>query len=132
MNVDEEIVIRWEPYMMRSVGPRAKMLVFGTKYGMVVVTNRRFLFLSEGESGFSGQFSRNVPEIKYLDSKWSIDIPLDQIERIRVRRRWDFASYISIQGVDANMRKVSYAFMSKFGMNRSKIYELVNAAQKSR
>jgi hypothetical protein len=86
----------------------------------------------EGESGFSGQFSRNVPEIKYLDSKWSIDIPLDQIERIRVRRRWDFASYISIQGVDANMRKVSYAFMSKFGMNRSKIYELVNAATKSR
>jgi hypothetical protein len=110
------------------------MLVFGTKYGMVVVTNRRFLFLSEGESGFSGQFSRNVQEIdsQYLDSESSIDIPLGQIERIRVRRRWDFASYISIQGVDANMRKVSYAFMSKFGMNRSKIYELVNAAKNSR
>ena len=95
MNEDEEIVIGWEPHMMRSIGPRAKMLVFGTKYGMVVVTNRRFLFLSEG-------------------------------------KRWDFASYISIQGVDANMRKVSYAFMSKFGMNRSKLYELVNAAKKSR
>ena len=132
MNVDEEIVIRWEPYMMRSVGPRAKMLVFGTKYGMVVVTNRRFLFLSEGESGFSGQFSRNVPEIKYLDSKWSIDIPLDQIERIRVRRRWDFASYLSIQGVDASMREVSYAFISKIGLNRSKLHELVNAAKKFR
>ena len=134
MKVDNEIVIGWEPHMMRSVGPRAKMLVFGTKYGMVVVTNRRFLFLSKGESGFSGQFSRNVQEIdsQYLDSESSIDIPIGQIERIRVRRRWDFASYISIQGVDANMRKVSYAFMSKFGMNRSKLYELVNAAKKSR
>jgi hypothetical protein len=30
------------------------------------------------------------------------------------------------------MRKVSYAFMSKFGMNRSKLYELVNAAKNSR
>ena len=134
MNVDEEIVIGWEPHMMRSVGPRAKMLVFGTKYGMVVVTNRRFLFLSEGESGFSGQFSRNVQEIDagYLDSKWSIDIPLGQIERIRVRRRWDFASYISIQGVDANMNKVSYAFMTKLGQNRSKLNELVNAGKRRR
>ena len=109
MKVNNEIVIGWEPHMMRSVGPRAKMLVFGTKYGMVVVTNRRFLFLSEGESGFSGQFSRNVQEIdsQYLDSESSIDIPIGQIGRIRVRRRWDFASYMSIQGVDANMRKVS-------------------------
>ena len=76
MKLDNEIVIGWEPHMMRSVGPRAKMLVFGTKYGMVVVTNRRFLFLSEGESGFSGQFSRNVQEIdsQYLDSESSIDI----------------------------------------------------------
>ena len=134
MKLDNEIVIGWEPHMMRSVGPRAKMLVFGTKHGTVVVTNRRFLFLSEGESGFSGQFSRNVQEIDshYLDSESSIDIPIGQIERIRVRRRWDFASYISIKGVDANMRKVSYSFMSKFGMNRSKLYELVNAAKKSR
>jgi hypothetical protein len=131
---DDEKVVWWEPHMMRSVGPRAKWFIFGTKWGKVVVTNRRFLFLSEGESGFSGQFSRNVQEIdsQYLDSESSIDIPIGQIERIRVRRRWDFASYISIQGVDANMRKVSYAFMSKFGMNRSKLYELVNAAKKSR
>ena len=83
MKVDNEIVIGWEPHMMRSVGPRAKMLIFVTKYGMVVVTNRRFLFLSKGESGFSGQFSRNVQEIdsQYLDSESSIDIPLGQIER---------------------------------------------------
>ena len=89
MDVDNEIVICWEPHMMRSIGPRAKMLVFGTKYGMVVVTNRRFLFLSEGESGFSGQFTENVQEIDihYLDSEHSIDIPLDQIKGIRVRRR---------------------------------------------
>ena len=53
MKLDNEIVIDWEPHMMRYVGPRAKMLVFGTKYGMVVVTNRRFLFLSEGESGLA-------------------------------------------------------------------------------
>ena len=55
MKLDNEIVIDWEPHMMRYVGPRAKMLVFGTKYGMVVVTNRRFLFLSEGESGLWGR-----------------------------------------------------------------------------
>ena len=117
--------------MMRSTGPRAKMLLFGTKYGMVVVTNRRFLFLSEGESGFSGQLTENVQEIDihYLDSEHSIDIPLDQIKGIRVRRRWDFASYISIQGVDANMKEVSYAFMNKVGMNRSELHELVNAAK---
>jgi hypothetical protein len=131
MDVDNEIVICWEPHMMRSIGPRAKMLLFGTKYGMVVVTNRRFLFLSEGESGFSGQLTENVQEIDihYLDSEHSIDIPLDQIKGIRVRRRWDFASYISIQGVDANMKEVSYAFMNKFGMNRSELHELVNAAK---
>ena len=47
-----------------------------------------------------------------------------------MRRRWDFASYISIQGVDVNMRKVSYAFMTKIGLNRSELHELVEAAKK--
>ena len=134
MNADNEVVVSWESHMMRSIGPTANFFVFGTKYGSVVVTNRRFLFLSDGESGLIGQFLRNVQEIDagYLDSKWSIDIPLGQIERIRVRRRWDFASYISIQGVDANMKKVSYAFMTKLGQNRSKLNELVNAGKRRR
>ena len=130
---DDEKVVCWEPHMMRSVGPTANMLVFGTKYGMVVVTNRRFLFLSEGESGLTGQFSENVQEIdsEYLDAESSVDIALDQIKMIRVRRRWDFASYISIQGVDVNKNEVSYAFMTKFGLNPSKLHELINAAKNS-
>ncbi len=134
MNADNEVVVSWESHMMRSIGPTANYFVFGTKYGSVVVTNRRFLFLSDGESGLFGQFFRNVQEIdaRYLDSKWSIDIPLGQIERIRVRKRWDLSSYISIQGVDANMKKVSYAFMSKLGLNRSKLNELVNAGKRRR
>jgi hypothetical protein len=134
MDADNEVVVGWESHMMRSIGPTANFFVFGTKYGSVVVTNRRFLFLSDGESGLFGQFFRNVQEIdaRYLDSKWSIDIPLGQIERIRVRKRWDFSSYISIQGVDANMKKVSYAFMSKLGLNRSKLNELVNAGKRRR
>lgn len=120
--------------MIRSRGPRAKWFIFGAKWGTVIVTDRRFLFLSDGKSGLIGQLSENIQEIasEDLDTASSVDISLDQIKRIRVRKRWDFASYISIQGVDANMREVSYAFMSKFGMNRSKLYELVNAAKKSR
>ena len=131
---DDEKVLCWEPYMIRSRGPRAKWFIFGTKWGTVIVTDRRFLFLSDGKSGLIGQLSENIQEIasEDLDTASSVDISLDQIKRIRVRKRWDFASYISIQGVDANMREVSYAFMSKFGMNRSKLYELVNAAKKSR
>ena len=130
----DEKVLCWEPYMIRSRGPRAKWFIFGTKWGTVIVTDRRFLFLSDGKSGLIGQLSENIQEIasEDLDTASSVDISLDQIKRIRVRKRWDFASYISIQGVDANMREVSYAFMSKFGMNRSKLYELVNAAKKSR
>ena len=120
--------------MIRSRGPRAKWFIFPTKWGTGIVTDRRFLFLSDGKSGLIGQLSENIQEIasEDLDTASSVDISLDQIKRIRVRKRWDFASYISIQGVDANMREVSYAFMSKFGMNRSKLYELVNAAKKSR
>jgi len=131
---DDEKVLCWEPYMIRSLGPRAKWFIFGTKWGTVIVTNRRFLFLSDGKSGLIGQLSENIQEIasEDLDTESTVDIPLDQIKRIRVRKRWDFASYISIQGVDANMREVSYAFMTKVGLNRSKLCELVNAAKKSR
>ncbi|MCP4924015.1 MAG: DUF4339 domain-containing protein, partial [bacterium] len=60
---DGEKVLCWEPYMMRSVGPAAKFFVFGTKWGNVAVTNRRFLFLSDGESGLTGQLSENILEI---------------------------------------------------------------------
>jgi len=131
---DDEKVLCWEPYMIRSRGPRAKWFIFGTKWGTVIVTDRRFLFLSDGKSGLIGQLSENIQEIasEDLDTASSVDISLDQIKRIRVRKRWDFASYISIQGVDANMREVSYAFMTKSGLNRSKLHELVNAAKKSR
>ena len=131
---DDEKVLCWEPYMIRSLGPRAKWFIFGTKWDTVIVTNRRFLFLSDGKSGLIGQLSENIQEIasEDLDTESTVDIPLDQIKRIRVRKRWDFASYISIQGVDANMREVSYAFMTKIGLNRSKLCELVNAAKKSR
>ena len=131
---DYEKLLCCEPRMMRSVGPTAKFFVFGTKWGRVAVTNRRFLFLSDGESGLFGQMSEGIQELgsENLDPESSVDIPLDQIKRIRVRRRLDFASYLSIQGVDASMREVSYAFMTKVGLNRSKLHELVNAAKKSR
>ena len=131
---DYEKLVCCEPRMMRSVGSTAKFFVFGTKWGRVAVTNRRFLFLSDGESGLFGQMSEDVQEIasEDLDPESSVDIPLDQIKRIRVRRRWDFASYLSIQGVDASMREVSYAFITKIGLNRSKLHELVDAAKKFR
>ena len=123
--LDDEKVLGWEPYMIRSRGPRAKWFIFGTKWGTVIVTNRRFLFLSNGKSGLIVQLSENIQEIasEDLDTASSVDISLDQIKRIRVKKRWDLASYISIQGVDANMREASYAFMTKFGLNRSKLHE---------
>ena len=127
---DDEKVVCCEPDMMGSVGPRAKFFIFFTKSGRVVVTNRRFLFLSEGQNGLTGQFVENVQEIDF-DPENSVDIPLDQIKKIRVMRRWDFASYISIQGVDVNQNEVSYAFMTKFGLDQSKLHELVNAAKNS-
>ncbi|MEJ6718869.1 MAG: GYF domain-containing protein [Akkermansiaceae bacterium] len=127
---DDEKVVCCEPDMMGSVGPRAKFFIFFTKSGRVVVTNRRFLFLSEGQNGLTGQFVENVQEIDF-DPENSVDIPLDQIKKIRVMRRWDFASYISIQGVDVNQNEVSYAFMTKAGLDRSKVHELVNAARNS-
>jgi len=130
---DDEKEVCCEPNMLGSVGPRANFFVFCAKSGRVVVTNRRFLFLSEGKNGLIGQFLENEQEIdsEDWDPESSVDIPLDQIKKIRVIRRWDFASYISIQGVDVNQNEVSYAFMTKAGLDRSKLHELVNAARNS-
>ena len=43
---------------------------------------------------------------RHLDTEWSIDIPLDQIKRIRVRGRWNFAGYITIQGLNLTFKVV--------------------------
>ena len=51
---DDEKILCCGSDILRSVGPRARWFIFGTKWGMVVVTSRRFLFLSEVESDFSG------------------------------------------------------------------------------
>ena len=49
-----------------------------------------------------------------------------------MKRRWDFASYLSLQGVDEAGKDVAFAFMPKFGMNAKKLRALVAAYEDHR
>ncbi|MBL4844759.1 MAG: hypothetical protein JKY65_04465 [Planctomycetes bacterium] len=140
-NLDpEEELVAFAPHLFRWFGPKAKFFLFGTVLGTVAVTDRRFLFLTGGQSWLAGQFKvlgQNLTggarladlDLNELANKDSIAIPLDLITTIEVKRRWDFASYLSVAGIDEDGEEVCVAFMPKLGLNADHLRAVAKAAR---
>lgn len=135
----EEIQI-FAPHLFRWEGPKAKFLLFGTVQGTLVVTTSRLLFLTAGGSGLTSQFSALGEQLSggmrladvdlgLLGNAESIDMPLDQITRIEVIRRWDFASYLTLAGTDTDGEEVCVAFMPKMGFTAKHLRKLAATAR---
>ena len=141
---DQERLVASAPHLMRWKGPKARLWLTGTVLGAVVITDRRLLFLTGGTSGLAGQFvvlgekvSGKTPtlddvDLTQLSHEGSLEFPFDRITALEVKRRWDFASYLSLRGVDEAGNDVAFAFMPKFGMNPKKLRALVAAVEEQR
>jgi hypothetical protein len=135
----EEEIRAFAPHLFRWHGPKAKFFLFGTVQGTLVVTDRRLLFLTGGDSWFTSQFSALGQQLSggvrladidltQLGNPESIAMPLYGVERFEVVRRWDFASYLTLAGTDEEGEEVCVAFMPKLGLNASQLRSLVEAA----
>ncbi len=134
-----EVVVRFMPNLLRWEGKSAGFFLFGTKYGMLVVTTERLLFLSTGQSGITGQFNvisdafsgKNVSvrdiDLSALGNEGSLNVPLSEVESMTVHRRWDFASYISLRLRSHTGDVREFAFMSKVGLNRNSMLGIAEA-----
>lgn len=134
-----ENVVRFMPNLLCWDKPSAGFTLFGTKFGMLVVTTERLLYLSTGQGGITGQFNivsdalsgktlsvRDI-DLSALANDGSLEVPLYAVEHLIVKRRWDFSTYMSLRfrGTAGDMR--DYAFMSKVGLNRAAMLGLAEA-----
>ncbi|MEM9196106.1 MAG: hypothetical protein AAGF12_43475, partial [Myxococcota bacterium] len=67
-----------------------------------------------------------------LERPDSLDIPLSRVRNLEVRRRWDFATYLSLTYADANEVEQSFAFMSKLALNRRELDAFHEAFEEAR
>lgn len=132
-----EILLHSAPNLFRWEGAKAGLTLFGTYQGTAFVTSHRFIFLSSGEGGLTGQFSVlagqlgvgetpvSALDLSALSMPGSLDIPRADVESLVVRRRWDFASYLSL--ACPKHGKGAFAFMSKMGLSRDALERVVQA-----
>jgi hypothetical protein len=127
----DETLLAIQTELFRWNAPVAGMTLFDTVVGTLAVTNQRVLFLSTGEHGLTGQFTvlgklvtgERVDHVDFaaLANTGSIDLPLDRVRSLEVKRRWDFASYLTMLATSETGRPLGFAFMSKIGLNRSEL-----------
>jgi hypothetical protein len=135
----EEVILQYQPNLFRWVGAKAGLSMFGTKLGTVVITSRRFLFVSSGRHGLEGQFDVllgqtrvDTVDLSALGHEGSIDLPLTRVRLLDVKRRWDLASYLSLRGVREDGSDLAFSFMSKLGLNRGDFVRLSEAFAKAK
>ena len=142
----DEVVLYAQRDLFRWNGPKAGFFLFGTLLGTVVITSRRFLFLSTGQSGLTGQFDVLASNVKMvfgqtpaselnleaLANEGSIELPLHRVRSVEVKRRWDFASYLSVRANAEDGRDLAWAFMSKIGLNPEELRRVAQAFDTAR
>ncbi|MBZ0120443.1 MAG: hypothetical protein K8H88_25855 [Sandaracinaceae bacterium] len=138
----EERILAVQRDLFRWKGPKAGFTLFDTVVGTLVITSRRVLFLSTGEGGLTGQLSilanlvtgqeLGEPDLRALANAGSVDLPLTRVRSLELKRRWDFASYLSLIGTSEDGRELAFAFMSKIGLNRSELAAVAEAAERAR
>ena len=136
-----------ELYVWRS--PKPGLTLVGTYVGRVVVTSRRFLFLSAGTSGLGkalvmnavggplvgltlGRTRTDALDLSALAAAGSLAIAVERIVAAHVARRWDFASYLALDTQNDDGSNASFAFMSRLGGKRDALVAAQVAVDKAR
>jgi hypothetical protein len=129
--------------------PKPGMSLIGARIGRVVVTSRRFLFLSTGTSGLGkamlmtavggpllgftlGRTRTDELDLGALSAEGSLDIPLERVVAARVARRWDFSNYLALDTQDTDGSARTFAFMTKLGRSRDELLAAQVAIDKAR
>lgn len=76
-------ILRWD-------GPKRKAGMWSAKFGNIVLTDRRLLFLSTGKSGVTAQglLTGRITGTVDLSKKGSLEIPLENVVSASVETRW--------------------------------------------
>lgn len=128
--------------------PKPKMSILGAHVGRLIVTSRQILFLSTGTSGAGramlaalggpivswtlGRTRTDELDLSALENEGSLAVPLLEMTAIEMRRRWDFASYLTLTTTARHELPPACAFMTKIGFNRDELARIVSVAQKAR
>ncbi|MGA1794160.1 MAG: hypothetical protein ACMUHM_09425 [Thermoplasmatota archaeon] len=131
----EETVINTADRIQMWTGEKPGLTMWDSFVGRLVLTDRRLLFLSTGDSGMKKRISVSMfvgwipglflgePKTKDLDllalgNKGSLSIDLKDIRSFEVKRRKDLAYYISFVKENFIGQQTSYSFMTRYGFKR--------------
>lgn len=130
-----ETILAWAPGHFRWNAPRPGWSLLGTVLGTLVVTDRRFLFLSDGEPGIYHGREHPVTtpaagdvDFELLANPASLDLPLVEIQALEVTRGWLGTWYLSLRATGPDGAPARFCFMSRGGDNVQQLDELAEAA----
>jgi len=129
--------------------PKPGMTLFGSYVGCVLVTSRRFLFLSTGVSGVGRalgfSFARGLPvgltlghtsaaevDLSSLGNEGSVSGRLEYVTSARVMRRWDLSNYLAIESAGGGGLPAACSVMTRFGRGRTRLLALHQTLESAR
>jgi hypothetical protein len=129
--------------------PKPGMSVIGSFIGRVVLTSRRFLFLSTGTNGLGkallmaaaggallsltlGRTRTDELDLSALDNEGSLSFGLERVTGSRVARRWDFSNYFALETAGVDGLPPACSFMTKFGRARDELTALQTKLDEAR
>jgi hypothetical protein len=119
MNMNEDVILE-SKRVFRWDGPERKTSLTGTKFGRLVLTDQRLLFVSSGRGGIVGQFAPSPKlEESALLNDGSLAVPLSQLNRCEFVKQ-KVAGYLSISFENEGGSESSYAFMNKYTLEHGK------------
>jgi hypothetical protein len=133
-------------YLWRK--PKPGMTLFGSYVGCVLVTSRRFLFLSTGGGvgralGLSfaggvpvgltlGQIPAAQVDLSSLGNEGSVSGRLEYVTSARVERRWDLSNYLAVESAGGGGLPASCSVMTRFGRGRTRLLALHQTLESAR
>jgi hypothetical protein len=110
--------------------PKPGYSIFGSFVGRVLLTSRRFLFLSTGTSGAArralavaalgplgaaafGKTPTSQLDLTALANEGSLEVPLGRVRDHSSHRRWDLATYVRLDHATEQGEPATCAFMPK-------------------
>jgi len=134
-------------YLWRK--PKPGMTLFGSYVGCLVITSRRFLFLSTGVSGVGRalglSFAGGLPvgltpgstlagavDLDALGNEGSVSGRLEYVTSARVARRWDLSNYLAVESAAGGGLPASCSVMTRFGRGRTRLLDLHRTLESAR
>ena len=141
----DEILITSAMNMRCWEKPKMGWTKFGTTLGHIVVTNKRFLFLSSGKMEFFGRGNIHIGphtfmlpmddvdinnlDLSELGNIGSLDIPLTQVKQCMVGRMLGVNSYLTVRGTNKGYDFCVTFAKDPYATNRARLKKIVAAVK---